>query len=208
MKKTTKNTSNEIVEADGTTHNAHHCADKAELTKKYIFEMYDDSTLDKVSSTLARDMLFHWISQIDIDIDQRSDPAAREKLVLMCRGALAVPGHHQVQAEFTTEMVNEVYRKLWEMWTFVQKEWEGEKHDKDAWTKYLEGHWTKERPTEVGVYDVATRDGDHAGAAVFYQLPGGELCQAPYSDDKDSWRGWFWSVRRPALPDPPEWGES
>ena len=99
------------------------CPNCRETIKEYEKSMLDASTLDQVSANLARELLFHWIHQMDSKSGSYYNPQAREKLTLICRGAHQVPGHHFIEAEFTTELENVVYARLWEMWEFVMKNW-------------------------------------------------------------------------------------
>jgi len=122
-------------ENDGIACSRCHCESKVELSEEIMKEMFDASTLDKVSSKLATDMLFHWIHQMNPDYTYH-DPAAHEKLVLMCRGALAVPGHHWVAAHFTNEMVGEVHSKLWAMWHHLINTWAMPVDEKDPSVRF------------------------------------------------------------------------
>lgn len=75
---------------------------------------------------------------------------------------------------------------------------------------FAKGHWTKEPPTEVGVYILAenyayypvrpsyTMTVLYHRGNVQYVLPGG------IPKEKPSWEGWFWSAPIPVLPPPLE----
>lgn len=77
------------------------------------------------------------------------------------------------------------------------------------WDKFLNGHWTKEQPTEEGWYPTADRDGNVA-SPIYTYLIGEEVWAAldgSCTNRPIPWLGWFWSVPQPYLPLPPIWNE-
>ena len=69
------------------------------------------------------------------------------------------------------------------------------------WTDFLNGTWTKERPTAPGVYPLANRDGQIVGEASFEGDCKGNIFCATHNE----WDGWFFSRAMPKIPNrPPE----
>ena len=67
-----------------------------------------------------------------------------------------------------------------------------------AWSKYLNGDWTKKMPSKPGRYTVAHRSGRICGE-VLIQEDGGVMRLA-HTDD--GWDGWYWNEPIPTvLPD-------
>lgn len=74
----------------------------------------------------------------------------------------------------------------------------------DPWQAFLAGEWTKEVPTEPGIYPVATADGEQTllplvigrlSDQLHYSM-GGRSSQ----DGSEIWKGYFWSRPIPSLP--------
>jgi hypothetical protein len=56
------------------------------------------------------------------------------------------------------------------------------------WATYHAGHWTKDQPTRAGWYNVATREGGHAGFKLYIECKNEII---PYMHT--GWAAWFWS---------------
>jgi hypothetical protein len=70
-----------------------------------------------------------------------------------------------------------------------------------AWLRFLSGHWTREAPTEPGVYPTCPLNcpaGKSMPTVTAVAHAGGVRLL-------DEWRGWFWSEPLPQLPHPPDW---
>lgn len=72
-----------------------------------------------------------------------------------------------------------------------------------AWAKFLDGHWTRERPTKPGYYPTASvKSGEVDGTipsmtVLAYELDGEIRFTQP-------WGGWWWSEPLPLLPPTPD----
>lgn len=79
-------------------------------------------------------------------------------------------------------------------------DWEAFQSFTHKWTKFLQGHWTKEMPLRTGVYSLADYKGRHCGdKGVIYIDPKTKSFKAV-----ESWGGYWWSVPTPDLPPVPE----
>ena len=94
----------------------------SEIIEEYKRDMIEHSGADEVADRLAMELLFHWIHQMNPK-QAGYDPVARERLILLCRGARQVPGAHIAEVEFTTELAARVESKLWEMWRSIVTGW-------------------------------------------------------------------------------------
>lgn len=92
------------------------------IVEEYKHDMIEHSGADEVASRLAQELLFHWIHQMNSEY-VGYDPKAKEKLILLCRGARQVPGHHVAEIDFTTELANLVVAKLWKMYESIATGW-------------------------------------------------------------------------------------
>lgn len=74
------------------------------------------------------------------------------------------------------------------------------------WTDFLNGKWQKEKPTSVGVYPIANRQGKVSGEAMFTSDCEGNV----FSVTHDNWDGWFFSRPMPQLPNrpPKQWSNA
>jgi len=99
---------------------------------KYEREMIDRSGANEVACKVARELIFHWIHQLNPDY-AGYDPAMREQLVLICRGARQVPGMHHTEIGFVTEFARLVEIKLHKMYKDLF-EWADTDNANDVWT--------------------------------------------------------------------------
>jgi hypothetical protein len=85
----------------------------------------------------------------------------------------------------------------------------GMRHElKEAWKKFINGHWEKTFPEKAGVYPTATREGCRATDRHVALIRGGHLVDTTSYrpiDKSTTWAGWWWSEPIPALPPPPDW---
>lgn len=70
----------------------------------------------------------------------------------------------------------------------------------DLYAEYLGGHFTRSRPTEPGIYGIATLEGDFVGYRALKMVEG-ELIDTLQVHGEPGWEGWWWSH---PLPPPPK----
>lgn len=72
-----------------------------------------------------------------------------------------------------------------------------------AWSRFLHGHWTREKPTKPGTYPIeGVKCGRPEGT-----LPSSVVVVAKLGDAliyTQDWKGWWWSEPFPMLPPPPD----
>lgn len=91
-------------------------------------KMYEQSTLRKVASNCALELLWHWINEIRFDGPHSNDS------MLMARAAVQVPGQHQMECLALTElagngtdvMCGAIRHQLSEMWNYLMEHFEQE----------------------------------------------------------------------------------
>lgn len=78
--------------------------------------------------------------------------------------------------------------------------------NKGPWALFLGGKWTRKRPSEVGLYPVATREGMPVGhRRLLRRGPKNVLCEDGVATNEPGWQGWWWDRPLPQMPLAESW---
>jgi hypothetical protein len=71
----------------------------------------------------------------------------------------------------------------------------------DRMARFLAGHWTRERPTEPGLYPVRSSDGIELWPFAWILYYNDPVSGAVKSEPANAWTGEFWSMPWPGMPE-------